>query len=423
MTPKVCGIDFGTSNSTIGINDGKQGHLLSFADGSLSIPTVLLWQRHTNDFLVGQQAVKEFTDGEEGRFFRSLKRYLGEEDEISTLIGVRAATATRYFLTDLISVILKGMKTHAEAKENCELDTVLLGRPVKYNDEEGDLDSQAQNRMVKAANQAGFKHVDFLYEPVAAALTYERTLDREENVLIGDIGGGTSDFSVVRVGPSHQNKVDRRDDILGNAGVYVGGDSFDSKVMYEHVTPHLGRGSQFHTGNKMMEVPVSLYSTVSQWHLIHFLKDLKTLENLKSFITFGNAPTEVNRLREIIEHDLGFDLFKVVERFKIDLTQKQDAQLNAHFFSDPFQLEKTRNDFDEACEPVLEKIEKALLEVVEQASLRFDQIDTVFLVGGSTLIPAVHQIFSKYFDERQISSQDVFTSVGYGLSLGAKKLV
>lgn len=423
MSKKICGIDFGTSNSTIGVYDGAKGYLLPFNGENYSIPSVLLWLKHNNRFLVGYDAMDEHSEGEEGRFFRSLKRYLGEDEEISTLIGVRASKAQRYFLTDLISLILKFMRTHAQNHEQCEIDTLMLGRPVHYNDDVDALDHQGQDRMVKAAKQAGFKHIEFLYEPVAAALAYENSLTKDENVLIGDIGGGTSDFSIVRVGPSHRSHDERKQDILGNAGVYVGGDTFDSRIMYEQITPYLGRGSQYHTGMKMMEIPSSFFTTVSQWHLIHFLKDFKTLEQLKGFITFGNAPIELERLREVIEHDLGFDLFRVVEGLKINLTQQSEAMLHANFFSTPFSLRESREAFEAISQPVFFKIEKALNEVIAQSSLKQDQIDSVFLVGGSTLIPAVKAIFLKYFPENRISTQDVFTSVGYGLALGAKKLL
>ncbi len=423
MKKITCGVDFGTSNSTIGIHDGADTRLISFKENSHSIPSVLLWLAHNNQFLVGNEAIELFANGEEGRFFRSLKRYLGEKEEISTLVGTRAATAKRYYLKDLISMILGAMKQHTEEKIGSELDTLLLGRPVNYNDADAELDRQAEERMRMAAKQAGFKNVAFEYEPVAAALSYENTLEAEEYVLVADIGGGTSDFSIVKVGPQQKKQDDRKGDILGNAGVYVGGDTFDSHIMYEHVTPFLGRGTKYNTGNKMLTIPHTLFSTVSQWHLIHFLKDRQTLEQIQGYITFGEAPKKLKRLKEVVEVDLGYDLFNVVERFKFELTNKESATLHADFFEEPFSVEKTRQEFDQSNQSSLDKIENSLLEVLRQAALTPQKIDSVSLVGGSTLIPIVRKIFSKYFTPDVISNQNIFTSVGYGLSLASKNLI
>ncbi|MBF0277501.1 MAG: Hsp70 family protein [SAR324 cluster bacterium] len=423
MNKTVCGVDFGTSNSTIGVNDGTDVRLIPFKEESYSIPSVLLWLKHNRQFLVGNHAVDQFTDGEDGRFFRSLKRYLGEAEEISTLVGTRASSAKRYYLRDLISIILASMKKHTEEKINRELSTILLGRPVHYNDSDAELDRQAEERMRSAAAQAGFENISFEYEPVAAALSYESTLQNEEYVLVGDIGGGTSDFSIVKVGPQQRKQENRKNDILGNAGVYVGGDTFDSHIMYEHVTPFLGRGSKYNTGNKMLDIPGTLFSTVSQWHLIHFLKDRQTLEQIQGYITFGEKPKKLKRLKEVVEVDLGYDLFNVVERFKFELTKKEAATLHADFFEDPFSVEKTRQEFDQSNQSILDRIENSLLEVLRQSSLTPQQIDSVSLVGGSTLIPSVRKIFSNYFAQDVISNQNVFTSVGYGLSLASRNLL
>lgn len=423
MKKIVCGVDFGTSNSTMGVNDGSNIQLIPFTQDTPSIPSVLLWSKYENEFFIGNRAIEEFTDQAEGRFFRSLKRYLGEIEEISTLIGHRTMSAKRYFLTDLIALLLADLKKHTETQQQCVLDTVMLGRPVRYNDDDEGLDQQAQTRMEKAARQAGYKTIEFQYEPVAAALSYENTLTKDEYVLVGDIGGGTSDFSIVRVGPSYQNKTDRKDDILGNAGVYVGGDTFDRQIVYEDITPLMGRGSKYHTGTKMLEIPTHLFLQASQWHLIHFLKDQHILKQIQDYITFSEDPVSLKRFQQFIEHDLGVELFNAVEQLKISLTQESQATLQAEFFSAPFQIQKTRAAFEESSQTILSKIETGLKEVIAQSALPLQRIDSVSLVGGSTLIPCVRKIFSQYFNPHIISNQNVFTSIGYGLSLAAKKLL
>lgn len=405
----VAGIDFGTTNSTGGVVRGGAVSMVELGDGALATPTVLFFDAESKDFAVGHRADAALRAGQTGRYMRSLKTYLGRKDRVVTRLGGR-----EYELEDLIAVILSTFRAALEATGGEAVDHVVMGRPVRFNDDDDALDRRAQDRLEKAARAAGFTSVSFQYEPIAAALAYEATVNAEELIVVADIGGGTSDFSIVRVGPGRQG-LDRRGDILGNHGTYIGGDNFDASIIDAFVAPQMGKGTLFRSLDKRLPFPVHYFTWLARWHLFNNLLERKNLNELRSLLQVSEEPEKVGRLIELAENQLFFEFSGLVESSKKALSAAETAVLDMDIFEDPFQLAIPRAEFEDNAEPLVNGITHALHEALRQAGIAPDGVDRVFLTGGTTLVRAVKQGFTEVFDPGRIVHTDVFTSVGYGL--------
>lgn len=405
----VAGIDFGTTNSTGGVVRGDAASMVELGSGALATPTVLFFDGEAAAFSVGHRADAALRDGHTGRYMRSLKTYLGRKDRVVTRLGGR-----EYRLEDLIAVILSDFRARLETAAGEPVDHVVLGRPVHFNDDDDGLDRQAQERLEQSAKAAGFASVSFQYEPIAAALAYEATVGAEELIVVADIGGGTSDFSIVRVGPGRQGQ-DRRDDILGNHGAYIGGDNFDASVIDAFVAPQMGKGTLFRSMDKRLPFPVHYFTWLARWHLFNNLLERKNLNELRSLLRVSEEPEKVGRLIDLAENQLFFEFSGLVESAKKALSAAETALLDMNIFADPFQLAIPRAEFEDNAEPLVSGILHALHESLRQAGVAPDAVDRVFLTGGTTLVRSVKQGFTDVFGPARIVHTDVFTSVGYGL--------
>lgn len=405
----VAGIDFGTTNSTGGVVRDSAVTMTELGDGALAAPTVLFFDGEAKRFSVGAEADATLRAGHAGRYMRSLKTYLGRKDKVATRLGGR-----EYQLEDLIAVILSAFRAKLEAAAGGAIEHVVLGRPVRFNDDDDALDRRAQDRLEQAAQAAGFPSVSFQYEPIAAALAYEATVTTEELIVVADIGGGTSDFSVVRVGPGRRGS-DRRDDILGNHGAYIGGDNFDASIIDAFVAPQMGKGSLFRSMGKRLPFPVHYFTWLSRWHLFNNLLERKNLNELRSLLRVSEEPEKVGRLIELAENQLFFEFSGLVESAKKSLSTAETALLDMDVFTDSFQLAIPRAEFDDNAEPLVAGVIHALHETLRQAGTAPDAVDRVFLTGGTTLVRSVKQGFVDVFGPSRIVHTDVFASVGYGL--------
>jgi hypothetical chaperone protein len=405
----AAGIDFGTTNSTGGVAQGGAVLMAELGDGVPAAPTVLFFDADAKTFSVGSQADAALRAGHSGRYMRSLKTYLGRKDRVTTRLGGRELQ-----LEDLIAVILSSFRAKLETTAGEPVDHVVLGRPVRFNDDDDALDRQAQNRLEQAAKAAGFTEVSFQYEPVAAALAYEETVRREELIVVADIGGGTSDFSILRVGPGKQGQ-DRRDDILSNHGAYIGGDNFDASVIDGFVAPQMGKGTLFRSMTKRLPFPVHYFTWLARWHLFNNLLERKNLNELRSLLRVSEEPEKVGRLIELAENQLFFEFSGLVESAKKTLSTVETAELDMDIFTVPFQLAVPRVEFEDNAAPLVAGVMHALHESLRQAGVAADAVDRVFLTGGTTLVRSVKQGFIDVFGPARIVHTDVFTSVGYGL--------
>ena len=397
-------IDFGTSNSTATIKDGNSIQVVNLGDKTSYTPTVLFFNFEDKKFYVGDSAIKELENGELGRYFVSLKSFLGSSEIIETTLLQKS-----YTLEDLISIILKDFKDKIDKVAGKSVTKLTLGRPVKFNDKSKELDSLAENRLKKAAIMAGFEDIKFCYEPVAASLSYEKTTTKEELILVADIGGGTTDYTIIKSGKNRK--------VLATNGIYIGGNNFDSKIIRGFVSPYLGEGSSYINMGKDMKISHSLYVDLYEYYKFIKMYDRQIIDAIKKYIQMAKDKEPISRLLELIEDGHYFDFLQTVIGAKIELSYSDKVTLNMNFFNKPFSIDITKENFNFATEDEIKKIEYALLETLNSVDLQAKNIDRVLLTGGTTLIPSVKAIYENLFGKYKLIQSDVFSSVGYGLAL------
>ena len=410
------GLDFGTSNSTMG-RVGVDGvpHLLPLEDGKPTIPSVLFFSFEDDSLYFGRQAVAEYVTGADGRLMRSLKSVLG-----TALIGDTTRVKARsYGFVEILGLFIAELKSRAETEMGETVDTVVCGRPVHFVDDDPVADAEAQQQLEGAVRAQGFRHIDFQYEPIAAALDYERQVRSERLALIVDLGGGTSDFSVVRVSPERARASDRSADILSTAGVHVGGTDFDRLLSMARIMPELGLGTMTKDGKR--HLPVAPYYDLSTWHRINRLYNAQALRDLRGTRREAQAAERVQTMIELIEDRLGHRLVGAVEAAKIELS---DADVTSFAFpvrDKVIAASITIDDFTQALANSVERIEGTIAETLKRAGIGADQIDSLILTGGSTQVPAIASRLEALFPAAELVRTDVLGSVGLGLAMDAQR--
>lgn len=427
--PRAVGLDFGTTNSAIAVVEAQgQTSLASFVSSyglTNTFRSILFFnaesQRPGHDpvVLAGHRAISEYIEyGGGGRLIQSLKSFLADRAFGSTDIY-----GHNYRLEDLAAIILVEMRREAQARLG-ELGTkVVVGRPVNFSGAITSADAEiALTRLRVALGRAGFKDVTFEYEPVGAAYHYAARLERNETVLIADFGGGTSDFSVLKL-TRGRDRERPRCAILGNDGVAVAGDAFDSRIVRHLVAPALGRGSRYRSPfGPLLPVPSWIYSRLERWHHLSFLRGRKTMEMLKDVAAGAQEPQKIEALIHLIRDDLGYLLFKAVERLKIELSTRAEGTF--HFEDSPVEIEKrvAREEFERWIAPELRAIAGCVDRVMAATGIAAGIVDRVFMTGGSSFVPAVREIFVKRFGAEKLVGGDEFTSVAAGLAVRALNL-
>ncbi len=430
QTGKVAiGIDFGTTNSSIALADGydevqlaKFPYLGSLTD---SYRSLLYLQRvkesgvNTLKSWTGPEGIEHYLSAEvKGRLIQSLKSFLTSR----TLRGTEVF-GRQYTLEDLIARILRDLREKAEMQFGIRIRSVVVGRPVRFSGaEKVEDDSYAESRLRSAFELAGYESVEFEMEPVAAAQYYESTLDRDELILIGDFGGGTSDFSLVHVGPGVRRRGRAAGDIVGNAGVGIAGDAFDAKIIRHLVSPALGAGSQLRSLGKILTVPNWVYIKLERWHHLSLLRAKEVLDMLRGVHAQSLEPEKIGALVHFIKEDLGFHLHRAVQQVKCDLS---NAPVATFRFSDGFVDLATvveRAIFEEWISEELEQIAGCVDSLLRSSGVHPKDVEMVFLTGGSSFVPAVRKIFETRFGKMRIRGGNEFTSVARGLALKAMDL-
>jgi hypothetical chaperone protein len=424
------GIDFGTTNSSMALVTGdSQVQLASFpsrAAETLSSRSVLYLERtkkigsaQRTHAWTGAGAIERYLEAEEkGRLIQSLKSYLSSR----TLTGTEVF-GRRYTLEELISRMLSDLREHAERQFAKPLRHAMVGRPVRFVGAETDEDDAfAVSRLREAFTIAGFESVDFEMEPVAAAYAYESTLDHDELILIGDFGGGTSDFSLLQVGPGVRKRGRSARDLLGNSGVGLAGDAFDARIVRKLVSPALGSESHARSLNKILPaVPAWIYANLERWHYLSFLRTRNVMEILRSARVRALEPEKIEALINLIEEDLGYQLHQAVQRVKFELSHSTSAEFHFRDGSMNLRISVSRSDFEAWIEEELGSIERCIDSLMKTAGVAPHEVDCVFLTGGSSFVPAVRQIFATRFGEDRIRTGNEFTSVAHGLALRAQE--
>jgi hypothetical chaperone protein len=431
------GIDFGTTNSSIAFTCGDNDvELVSFPAGAVTTESFrsvlyLEQQRHasrtqTKGF-TGPQAIEHYLHAEhKGRLIQSLKSYLSSR----TLTGTEVF-GRRYTIEDLIARILTDLRLSAERQLGRPVRQATVGRPVRFVGAESvEDDDFAVQRLRQAFVHAGFESVEFEMEPIAAAYAYESTLDHDELILIGDFGGGTSDFSLLHVGPGVRARGRTAKDLLGNSGLGLAGDSFDARIVRKLVSPALGSDSLERSYAQARDRPASIipaapawiYANLERWHYLSFLKTRNVAEILKSARARAQEPEKIEALINLIEEDLGYQLHQAVQRLKVELSHHESAEF--HFRDGSMDLVATveRKEFEGWIAEELQSIERCVDTLLATSSIPAGEVDRVFLTGGTSFVPAVRRIFESRFGASRVRTGNEFTSVARGLALRAEEV-
>src|ERR1700727_2522267 len=401
------GIDFGTTNSSIALARGNGTvELVSFPSkltSTESFRSVLYLERWKQagrtqiKGFTGPAAIEHYLEAEhKGRLIQSLKSYLTSRTLTDTEVFGR-----RYRIEELISRILTDLRLSAEREFDQPVRHATIGRPVRFVGAESVADDDfAVERLRQAFLHAGFESVAFEMEPIAAAYAYESTLDHDELILIGDFGGGTSDFSLLHVGPGVRRRGRTPQDLLGNSGVGLAGDAFDAKIVRKLVSPALGSESHVRSLNKILPaVPAWIYANLERWHYLSFLRTANVVEILKSARLRALEPEKIEALITLIDEDLGYHLHQAVQRVKFELSHSDVAEFHFRDGSMDIRIAVTREAFEGWIADELQALEQCIDSLLETSGVTRRQVDRVFLTGGTSLLPAVRRIFEQRFGE------------------------
>jgi hypothetical chaperone protein len=373
---------------------------------------------HTRSW-TGPAAIEQYLDAEhKGRLIQSLKSYLP-----SRLLTGTEVLGRHYTLEDLISRILGDLRLQAERQLGEPVRYAMVGRPVRFVGSESDEDeSYALGRLRHAFQLAGFEQVEFEMEPVAAAYAYESTLDHDELILIGDFGGGTSDFSLLHVGPEVRRRGRKPEDLLGNAGVGLAGDAFDARIVRKLVSPALGADSMARSGQKILPaVPAWVYANLERWHYLSFLRTRAVLDMLKGARARALEPEKIETLIMLVDEDLGYQLHQAVQRLKFELSRSLQAEFYFREGGLELRIAVTRAEFENWISQELNKIEHCVDTLLTSTGVGASAVDRVFLTGGTSFVPAVRGIFETRFGANKVRTGNEFTSVASGLALRAEE--
>ncbi|MES2025669.1 MAG: Hsp70 family protein [Pseudomonadota bacterium] len=408
----ACGVDFGTSNSTVGWSRPGTSALLQLEDGKVTLPSVVFFNADEEQVYYGRAALANYLQGYEGRLMRSLKSMLGTSliDDQTEVMG--KALPFRTLLTQFIGEL----KHRAEKAAGREFSSVVLGRPVFFVDGNEEADILAEDTLYEIAQSVGFKDIDFQFEPIAAAFDYESQITKEELVLIADIGGGTSDFSLVRLSPERAKKVDRRDDILATGGVHIGGTDFDKYLSLTSIMPLLGLGSRL---NNNAEVPSSYYFNLATWHTINLAYTQKTWLQIKDIYRDAREKDKLDSLLDLIENRSGHWLALKAEEGKIALSSEMETELLLDRLSPRQTLTLRRDEFDDAISKMVSTVEGTVATLLNDAGIEASDVDTVVFTGGSSGVHLLREKISSLLPEARRVEGDLFGSIGAGLALDA----
>ena len=409
-----CGLDFGTSNTTLGLVRGNAPALAPLEGGDVTIPSAIFfdWSARAT---IGRAAIAAYLEGAPGRLLRSLKSTLGSSliDE-ATQVGRK-----RLRFTEVIACYLELVKARGEAAAGAPLTHVVHGRPVHFVDGDEAGDRKAQDALRDIARSIGFADVSFQFEPIAAALDYEQRVRSEEIALVIDMGGGTSDFSIVRLSPERHARADRSDDVLANSGVRVGGVDFDRRLSLETVMPLLGFRSPMKKAG--VDTPSGYFHDLATWASINRMYDPKVLRELREVRRDSLRPDLIERLMAVVESQRGHSIAMEVEAAKIALSRAEAVSVGLGFIEDGLAATATRDDLVHASRELTARIVASVEACLKQAGLAAGDVDALFLTGGTTQIPHVRAAVTGLLPDARLVEGDTFGSVGTGLTIEAQR--
>ena len=410
----ACGVDFGTSNSTVGWARPGQPSLLPLEDGKATLPSVVFFNADDEQVRYGRAALADYLEGYEGRLMRSLKSLLGT----SLMDGQTEVAGRALPFRQLLAHFIGEVKRRAEREAGRTFDRAVFGRPVYFVDDDPDADRLAEDTLAAIARSVGFAEIGFQYEPIAAAFDYESRIEREELVLIADIGGGTSDFSLVRLGPQRTARTDRRDDILATGGVHIGGTDFDKYLSLASVMPLLGHGSALLSG---AAVPSSYYFNLATWHTINQAYTRKNIAQLADLVRDAAEPDKLKRLQRLIDERAGHWLAMRVEEAKIALSDAARVELDLDRLDPPGLLHVGRDQFTAAIGGLVDSVGATVRRLLIDAGVAPERVDTVFFTGGSSGVASLRERIAAIVPDARRVEGDLFGSIGAGLAIDAAR--
>jgi hypothetical chaperone protein len=408
----IIGVDFGTTNSVVTAlrPDGSVEtvrHRFGTGDADIIRSVLCFWndgdarsvvRRHA----AGPDAIEAYLDDPlESRLMMSLKSYLAQRSFAETHIF-----GARYTLEHLIGLFL-GTIRPASADS-----VVVAGRPVRFAGDAPD-DDLGESRLRGAFAATGIASVQTALEPEAAGYRFARGLNVPTTVLVGDFGGGTSDFSILRFEPGSARPVVA----LGHAGVGIAGDTFDYRIIDQVISPRLGKGTTYRPGNTDLPIPPEYYSSFARWHLLSLMRAPKMTRDIEAVARTARYPDRLQALLRLIREELGYELYRIVSGVKAQLSHAETASLQFRHADFAIETEVTRQDFEAWIAPDLARIAATVDRAIAEAGLAEGDIDRVFLTGGTSLVPAVRRIFTDRFGQARITGGGEFVSVAEGLAL------
>jgi hypothetical chaperone protein len=414
----ACGLDFGTSNTALALPDGTVLPISPGYSDPRLYRSVIFFPEDEKEVYTGAPAITRYLEDHTGRFIQSVKSFLHSASFRATQIRGRT-----WLIEDLVALLLRRVREAATSHVGSAPEKVVLGRPALFT-HEPEADALAEQRLRRAAEIAGFTHIEFLIEPIAAALSYEAQLTRDELVLVADFGAGTTDLTLMRLGPSRRGNPDRRADVVGSTGVRIGGDRFDAEIMRHKLLPHFGAGSTYKVrgfSDKRLPVPQHVMAKLLSWHEMSFIREKSTQELLELMLESSDKPAEAEALYDLVMDNLGYRLFRAIEEVKVRLSSQEETTLDFEEARIHLHERITRAEFETASEGLLtqlSEVTEGLLKRCEGAG----EVDAVFLTGGSSQIPAVRRLYAERFGEARIATKDAFTSVAEGLGRASASL-
>lgn len=410
MTDKItAGIDFGTSNSLIATAEGENNiKPIPFSNGEAVIPTTLFFGDKQR---FGKEAINAYLAGVPGRFMRGIKSLLGSKTETDgTYIDGRF-----FSFSELIKTFVGYLKKQAEKTTKQDIEDIVMGRPVHF-DSDTTEDKAAEKTLEKICHQLGFKNVAFQYEPIAAALHYENDVKGEELTLVADLGGGTSDFSVIRLSPEAHKKTNRESDVLSNDSVHVAGTDLDRELSYNVVMPHFGKNGYQKNG---LPIPHSFFSTASTWHEIRKMYAPLYLTECENMLRNVRHPELFGRYVSMVKKEKGHYVLFETEDSKIRLGNKEKSEMDLSEIEDRFYLPISKEEFLKSTKNVREQIVKKAEDTVKASGVKPDAIKNIIFTGGTSLVPPIAHAIQSVCPKAEVKKISTFSAVGSGLALDA----
>lgn len=414
--PRALGLDFGTTNSVAALANGSGSDLVEFsgaqASGAVFRSALCFWHdsavKGGMAHEAGPWAIAEYLEfPEDSRFLQSFKSVAA-----SPIFESASVFEKRFRFEELGQMFLGRMVGHAGGMLDKRPERIVVGRPVEYA---GSRPDEALARRRYDAMFAGFgTEIHYVYEPLGAAFSYASRLTEAATILVADFGGGTSDFSIVRV---EAPGAARRCVPLGSAGIGLAGDRFDYRIVDHLVLPMLGKGGSYQSFGKELEIPRSYFADFADWSRLALMRNRRTMEELARLQKAANDPDAIGRMITVIEKELGYPLYDAVGSLKRRLSEAESATFRFEGGGLSIEAEVTRADFERWIAPDIAQIEATVDKALAKAGVGPESIDRVFLTGGTSLIPAIRAIFRRRFGAEHIATGGELTSIAHGLAL------